>query len=69
MELRKLPVPVRDALLIERDKRNDVQKKVIADQFARQDGELKKLNKALQDHSAKAPGALWEFRVCGRAAI
>jgi len=54
-ELRKLPAPVRDALLIEPDKRNDGQKKAIADQFAKQDVELKKRSKALQVHAGKAP--------------
>lgn len=54
-ELRKLPAPVRDALLIEPDKRNEAQKKAIADHFAAQDAEYKKRIKALQDHAGKAP--------------
>jgi hypothetical protein len=54
-ELRKLPAPVRDALLIEPDRRNEAQKKVIADHFAEHDAEQKKRTKALQDHAEKAP--------------
>ncbi|MBX7105272.1 MAG: PSD1 and planctomycete cytochrome C domain-containing protein [Gemmataceae bacterium] len=54
-ELRKLPAPVRDALLIEPAQRNDAQKKAVADHFVGQDGELKKLTKSLKDHAAKAP--------------
>lgn len=54
-ELRKLPAPTRDALLIEPDKRNEAQKKAIAEHFSKQDGELKKRNKALQDHAGKTP--------------
>lgn len=53
--IRKLPVPVRDALLIEPEKRSDPQKKTIAEQFAKTEPEMKRLTKSLQDHQAKAP--------------
>ena len=37
------------------NKRNEAQNDTIVDHLAKQDGELKRLNKALQDHSATKP--------------
>jgi hypothetical protein len=54
-EENKLPPPVREALLVDPNKRNEAQNSTIVDHLAKQDGELKKLNKALQDHSATKP--------------
>jgi Protein of unknown function (DUF1553)/Protein of unknown function (DUF1549)/Planctomycete cytochrome C len=53
--LRKFQPPVREALLTEPAKRDDAQKKLVADQFAKEDTELKTRTKALQDHAAKMP--------------
>jgi hypothetical protein len=53
--IRKLPATVRDALLLEPAERNDAQKKLVAEHFAKQEPELRKRTKTQQDHAAKAP--------------
>ena len=55
--MRRLPAPVRDALLIEAEKRNDPQRKAVADHFAKTEPEMKRLTKSLDDHAARAPTA------------
>jgi mono/diheme cytochrome c family protein len=54
-ERKKLPPAVREALDVEPEQRDDKQKKVIADHYAKSDAALTKLTKAVADHQKNVP--------------
>jgi hypothetical protein len=54
-EWKKLPAAVREALAIERDQRDEQQKKAVADHYAKADAALAKLTKALADYQKNKP--------------
>jgi hypothetical protein len=55
-ELRGLPAPVREALLVDPEKRSAEQKKVVEDYHAKVDKKLGSLTKAVANHKKAEPG-------------